>query len=280
VPGHAFLSYSHEDVDYARALERHLEANGIVTWYAEEIPHRARWRAVLTEKITTCGAFILLMTPDSEKSVWVEREMNHAETTNRPIYPLLLRGTPFLDVNDIQHEDVRHGGMPSEAFLNELRSALADVPTDADGSGDEAPVSLDSESEEAFQILKHIYGRGTSGATTYRVREFLRRVEGLGTTIAIGRSRRTLDGRSDYVMVRAAGKRLFGAVAYVFPANGALNLRLRAGDLGGLSNPRIIARDRRATDAYGIDCPLVDNEAVDIAVDLTKRALDKIRRTA
>lgn len=280
--GYAFLSYARANLTYASQLERYLEQQGIVTWYDQEIPHRGRWMVALKEKIHNCGALLVVMTPEADESVWVERELNEAEATNRPVFPLLLSGDrPLMRLNELQYEDVRPGTLPSDAFIEELRSTLDDIPTGGEGEagvgGDDVRVALDSDSDEAFRILKHIYGRGNTGPTTFRVREFLRRVEGLGTTMAIGRNKRTHDGKSDYVMVRAAGKRMFGAVAYVWPYSGLLTVRLRPEDVADLASDKIVKRVVRPSDAYGINCPLVDEAATDVAVELTKRALEKIR---
>lgn len=280
--GYAFLSYARANLDYAARLERFLEAKGIETWYDQEIPHRGRWLVALKEKIRNCQALVVVMTPEADESVWVERELNEAEATNRPVFPLLLSGDrPLMRLNELQYEDVRSRAMPSDAFVDELRAVLDDVPfggKDEGGAGaEDVRIALDSDSEDAFRILKHIYGRGTNGPTTFRVREFLRRVEGLGTTMAIGKNRRTYDGKSDYVMVRATGKRMFGAVAYVWPHNGMLTVRLRPEDVTDLPTGRIIRREVRPADVYGINCPLVDDAAVDLAVQLTKRALEKVR---
>jgi hypothetical protein len=137
------------------------------------------------------------MTPASEAR-WVSREINQAEVTNRPIFPLLLDGHPFMKLNELQYEDVRGGRMPSREFVEELRQTI-DGTDDPGGGGTSArTLSLDSEDEDTFRILKHIYSRATDAGTTFRVLRFLRQVADLGTTIEIGRSKRTPDGQSDY----------------------------------------------------------------------------------
>jgi hypothetical protein len=238
--------------------------------------------AALQEKIHNCGAVLVVMSPEADESVWVERELNEAEATNRPVFPLLLSGDrPLMRLNELQYEDVRSGTMPSNAFIEELRSTLDDIPAQVKDEGSvrtyDVRVALDSDSEEAFHILRHIYGRGSTGPTTFRVREFLRRVEGLGTTMEIGKNKRTHDGKSDYVMVRAAGKQMFGAVAYVWPHSGLVTVRLRPEDVADLPDNKIVKREVRPSEAYGINCPLVDREATDVAVELARRALEKIR---
>jgi hypothetical protein len=169
--------------------------------------------------------------------------------------------------------------MPSEQFTSEVRGYVDLVDGELDqGQASAATLSLDSENEDTFRILKHIYSRAIDPRTTFRVLHFLRQVEKLQTNIEVGRSKRTQDGQSDYVMVRDAGPRLMGAVAYVKPSNGGMTLRLKEDDLSGLlPNDRISVRQVKAADPYGIFCPLKDDRAVEVAVSLTELALRKVR---
>jgi len=74
-----------------------------------------------------------------------------------------------------------------------------------------------------------------------------------------------------------SGPKKFGAVVYVKPGNGGLTLRLRPDDVDDLDDKRIRLRNVAPTQPYAVNCPLNDNEAVDLAVDLTERALRKVR---
>jgi hypothetical protein len=112
------------------------------------------------------------------------------------------------------------------------------------------------------------------------VLDFLRKVEKLGTRLEIGKSARTRDGRSDYVMVRDAGPALYGAVVYLKPDTGGLTLRLRPGDVADIVDPRVRVREVRSSAKYAINCPLNDDAAVELAVRLTERALAKVRELA
>jgi hypothetical protein len=70
---------------------------------------------------------------------------------------------------------------------------------------------------------------------------------------------------------------MLGAVVYLKPSNGGLTLRLRPDDVMDISDDRISLRDVRPADQYAVNCPLRDNQAVDLAVHLTARALAKVR---
>ncbi|MEU6021351.1 hypothetical protein [Micromonospora sp. NPDC047134] len=136
---------------------------------------------------------------------------------------------------------------------------------------------LGLDDEDSFAILQFVYTRARDGATTRRVLAFLNRVLEQGTMIEMGQSNRSYDGYTQYLMVRDDGPRRFGAVAYIKPANGGLTLRLRPEDVADIADERVTLRRVVSTDPYGINCQLVDDEAVELASQLTERALAKIR---
>ncbi|MGN9812577.1 hypothetical protein ACTMSW_24890 [Micromonospora sp. BQ11] len=137
--------------------------------------------------------------------------------------------------------------------------------------------ALDSDDEETFFIKQFVYTRAKDGGTANRVLTFLNRALDLKTVAAIGESDRTHDGYTDYIMVRDEGPKKYGAVVYVKPANGGLTLRLRPEDVADLDSHRIKLRNVAPTQKYAVNCPLNDDEAVDLALLLTERALDKVR---
>jgi hypothetical protein len=126
VTGHVFISYSHDETaEYVHRLETHLNLAGIAVWDDKEIISGDHWRRLIREQIDTCAAVIIVMTPDAEQSPWVNCEIVRAENGQKPILPLLLRGTGFFGPDDLQYADVSTGTMPTFAFTNRLRCYLA-----------------------------------------------------------------------------------------------------------------------------------------------------------
>ncbi len=64
------------------------------------------------------------MTPHSQQSEWVKKEILLAKRYKKPIFPVLLDGEEFPIVIDIQFADVRSGGMPTVDFHRRLRRAV------------------------------------------------------------------------------------------------------------------------------------------------------------
>jgi hypothetical protein len=133
------------------------------------------------------------------------------------------------------------------------------------------------EDEDSYFVRQFVYSRATSAAACRRVLDYLERVLDLDTYIEVGTSQNTKDGYNNYLMIRDDGKQRFGAVVYVKPHNTGLTLRLRPEDVSDLNDSHIRERDVVATQQYAINCPLVDDPAVDMALELTMRALTKVR---
>lgn len=123
-----FISYSRRDQPYARALAEALRKHGFDVWIDDRIDYGTRWWRTIEEAIQNCGALVVIMTPDSRNSEWVEREILLAQRQNKPIFPLLLKGEEFGLLITTQFVDVRHGNLPPDDFYHDLQLV---VPTGA-----------------------------------------------------------------------------------------------------------------------------------------------------
>jgi hypothetical protein len=130
VAGQIFLSYSSQDREYVVALVSYLEGQGLNVWYDPEIGPGDRYAKVIENAMTGSACLIVVMTPASNASPWVEREMENAERQGKKIFPLLLAGEPFFRFASVQWTDVRNGQLPPQKFVDALRAA-ANGPTGA-----------------------------------------------------------------------------------------------------------------------------------------------------
>lgn len=107
---HIFISYSKQDIDFVRYLRAMLEAEGFAVWLDEaRLTPSARWWKSIETNIETCSAFIVVMSPNAEESDWVEREILLAERLKKPLFPMLLAGSSWSRLANIQYEDMRAG---------------------------------------------------------------------------------------------------------------------------------------------------------------------------
>jgi hypothetical protein len=90
--GEIFLSYSRHDQQFADSLTNSLETHGIQVWVDQQnLQGGDSWRSAISEAITGCDAFVVVLSPDSVRSKNVAKELSMAESHDRHI---LLRFRP------------------------------------------------------------------------------------------------------------------------------------------------------------------------------------------
>jgi len=101
-----FISYSKQDIEFARHLRALLQAAGFEIWMDEErlVPSTKWWRTI-EANIKSSAAFVVIMSSASAESRWVEREILVAENANISIFPVLLSGDGWSRLADIQFAD-------------------------------------------------------------------------------------------------------------------------------------------------------------------------------
>jgi hypothetical protein len=119
-----FLSPTAEDQTYARNLANDLRKRGFNVWIDDRIDYGDRWWQTIVQAILDSMTFVVVMTPDSEESEWVEREIMLALDKGKQIFPLLLRGKNFPLLITIQYVDVTDGRMPPQDFYDQLRKVM------------------------------------------------------------------------------------------------------------------------------------------------------------
>jgi hypothetical protein len=128
--GHIFISYSHQDADYAQKLAKRLQEKGFDVWIDARLDYGSQWPREIQKQLDSCAGFILIMSPRAFASEWVQSELSRAKRKQKPIFPLLLEGDePWLTVESTQFSDVRGGKFPPENFYPCLEAVLAGPET-------------------------------------------------------------------------------------------------------------------------------------------------------
>ncbi len=74
-----FLSHASRDQARARRLRELLLAHDVPVWFS---PHHLRgaqqWQDEIGAALARCAWFMVLLTPNAVKSMWVKRELNYA----------------------------------------------------------------------------------------------------------------------------------------------------------------------------------------------------------
>lgn len=123
--GHVFVSYSRQDQAYARELADHLKRAGLAVWIDDDVDYGDRWESVIRQRLDSCAALVVIMTPAAEDSEWVRIEVSRCDVMNKPVLPLLVEGEPLFRLGHLQYEDVRGGRMPGLRFIGRLHALTA-----------------------------------------------------------------------------------------------------------------------------------------------------------
>jgi TIR domain len=121
--GDVFISYAREDRKYVEKLIAYLKSKDLSVWADNRIDYGEQWWRTITANLRSCLAMVVVMTPEADKSKWVEREILLADDLNKPFFPLLLRGQKFPIFVATQFHDVSDGAMPPSDFIEALKRA-------------------------------------------------------------------------------------------------------------------------------------------------------------
>ncbi len=127
---HIFISYSHKESDYAHGLAQTLYKDGFDVWIDDRLDYGSQWPNEIQKQLDSCRAFIVIMSPNSFGSEWVQSELQRAKRKKKPIFPLLLGGDgPWLSVESTQFFDVRGGVYPDAKFYSALKRVIRPDPS-------------------------------------------------------------------------------------------------------------------------------------------------------
>jgi hypothetical protein len=120
--GQVFISYSRTDRAYVDSLVGYLQGVSVPVWFDYDVEAGDSFGPKIQQAIDECGVFVVVLTPASAESEWVQREISRATRAKKPVRPLLLEpcNTP-IELEGVQHEDVTSGQMPSPRFVDGIR---------------------------------------------------------------------------------------------------------------------------------------------------------------
>lgn len=102
-PKEVFLSHSSQDKDIADSIAETLRKHGIPVWYSQtNILGAQQWHDEIGEALKRCDWFIVVLTRNSVRSMWVKREVMFALNDNRftdKIIPILYQPCDYNDLS-------------------------------------------------------------------------------------------------------------------------------------------------------------------------------------
>jgi hypothetical protein len=142
-----FLSYSHQDHDIVLRLQTDLRTQGIHIWVDHEDikPGTRDWEVAVRNAIRQAHAVVLIASPNSRQSLYVNDELSIADMYKLPIYPIWAAGEQWMEAIPLgwgktQYIDAR--GTSFENGVQQLVAVLRDLPARLAGLIPESNVQL------------------------------------------------------------------------------------------------------------------------------------------
>jgi len=132
IPNDVFISYSRRNAEVMRRVRADLRSSGMNVWTDENLqPGTSSWRRAVEAAIRGARTMVVIMTPDSKASEWVEREVNAAKEFEVHIFPVLARGNPKnaipLQLNSYQYVDIRKEEYYRTSLLKLIRAVRSEI---------------------------------------------------------------------------------------------------------------------------------------------------------
>ncbi|MDX8029281.1 TIR domain-containing protein [Lentzea sp. BCCO 10_0856] len=153
-----FLSYTQADAAYVQRLAEHLEASALPVWLDAKLRWGARVPVEIRDRLSAAPGIIVIMSPASERSEWVEREILEGQRYGRPFLPILLRGQRHFLLASTSFFDARDGRLPGAREICDLRELLEGGPQVARPSPAVPVASVPAET--SLRKLRHALEEG------------------------------------------------------------------------------------------------------------------------
>lgn len=93
-----FISYSRQDAAFALGLQARLNDQGWGAWLdSEKLETGQHWREEIVQAIAGCDYFVLVLSSKSIQSENVVKELSLAESSSKPILPLMIEPVEIPD---------------------------------------------------------------------------------------------------------------------------------------------------------------------------------------
>lgn len=122
-----FISYSRSDSSFVKGLATWLQDAGCTVWQdTSGLRGGEAWSHGIDQAVRGCDVFVIVLSPDSSGSEWVQKETLLAMKLHKPIAPILLRETEIpVQLVDLQFIDFL--GNRNEAIQRLLDAIRASV---------------------------------------------------------------------------------------------------------------------------------------------------------
>ena len=148
-----FVSYSRKDLDFVQRMAKDLQAHGLEVWYdLSGLEVGTRWGKEIQNAIQQSQYLLVVLSPNSIESEWVEKEFLYANSLKLKIIPLLYKpcSVPMWFIN-LHFIDVQ--GKNYKLHFPELLKALGIQPGEKEEKVKPAAEDHPIKEEPESQIL-------------------------------------------------------------------------------------------------------------------------------
>ncbi len=139
-----FVSYARKDLEVVTRLYEDLQRLGVTLWidHRDILPGSPDWEDVIRTALRSASGVLLVVTPNILSSPYVKDELDIARAYQRPVYPLWIDGTEWIDCvplgwGRIQYIDAR--GQRYEKALTQLVQLEQKQPSASASQSQPAP---------------------------------------------------------------------------------------------------------------------------------------------
>ncbi len=118
-----FISYARVDKHYCAQIVETLDVHEV--WYDKRLHAGQQWWDEIQRRLQWCDGLVYLLSPDSVRSEYCQKEMHIARSLGKHIFPVLIHmGTAIPpELAHIQYADLSHG-LTADAVRQVLNSIL------------------------------------------------------------------------------------------------------------------------------------------------------------
>lgn len=110
-----FISYSSKDSAITETIRDFLEAKGIGCWMAPgSIPNGSNYTREIPKAIRECRVFVLILSDNAQKSIFVPKELDLAVKHEKKIMPFVLENVQLSDEFDFLLTQVQYSNTHRE----------------------------------------------------------------------------------------------------------------------------------------------------------------------
>ena len=127
-PNTLFISYARKDVEFAQKLNADLQRHGVTTWIDElGIRGGEDWPNRIATAIEGCKAMLVILSPDSVASRWVQRELAFADAKGKRVLPLLYKPCRLPAWFELRFGNVQRADFSRGSYETNLTKLLASI---------------------------------------------------------------------------------------------------------------------------------------------------------